>query len=201
MYVKELQQEMFSINMILNHTITYISNSLHGYNFTDINVTLYLRFNHGFLCRIWCFRDSFRVCFVSCWCWNLQPWDFQRVVRGALLILQCNFLQQIFPRYCLPQVTTQWQTQGGHLPPLFLDQTKARGAEKNVFGDCPPPLISGSGWPPPLPYLKAWIHHCNIYTYMSLRLCCHWKKNNNNYKERSKIGINLPCIFLICNFW
>ena len=30
MYLKELQKEMFSINMILNHTITYISNSLQG---------------------------------------------------------------------------------------------------------------------------------------------------------------------------
>ena len=28
--VPELQKEMFSINMILNHTITYISNSLQG---------------------------------------------------------------------------------------------------------------------------------------------------------------------------
>ena len=30
MYLKELQKEMFSINMILNHTITYIPNSLQG---------------------------------------------------------------------------------------------------------------------------------------------------------------------------
>ena len=136
---------MFSYCYLSIYLIVY-----RDYNFNDINVTLYLRFNHGFLCRIWCFRDSFRVCFVSCWCWNLQPWDFQRVVRGALLILQCNFLQQIFPRYCLPQVTTQWQTQGGHLPPLFLDQTKARGAEKNVFGDCPPYLSQAlDDLPPP----------------------------------------------------
>ena len=53
------------------------------------------------------------------------------------------------------------------------DQTKARGAEKIVFKDCPPYLSQGLDDPPPPPYLKAWIHHCNIYTYMSLRLCCH----------------------------
>ena len=66
----------------------------------------------------------------------------------------------------------------------------------------PGPPISGAGWPPPPPppYLKAWIHHCNIYTYMSLRLYVVIEKknnNNNNYKERSKIGINLPCIIIL----
>ena len=64
--------------------------------------------------------------------------------------------------------------RGATSPPLFLDQTKARGAEKKCFWRLSPPLISGSGWPPPPPptppYLKAWIHHCNIYTYMSSRL-------------------------------
>ena len=34
----------------------------------------------------------------------------------------------------------------GTRPPLFLDQTEARGAEKNIFGDRPPPpLISRRG--------------------------------------------------------
>ena len=28
---------------------------------------------------------------------------------------------------------------GGPAPPLFLDQTEARGAEKKCFGDRPPP--------------------------------------------------------------
>ena len=34
-----------------------------------------------------------------------------------------------------------------HPPPpaLFIDQNEARRAEKNIFGDWPPPLISGSG--------------------------------------------------------
>ena len=38
---------------------------------------------------------------------------------------------------------------GGFLPPLFLDQTEARRAEKNFWETTP--LISGSGWPPPPP--------------------------------------------------
>ena len=33
----------------------------------------------------------------------------------------------------------------GDWPPLLLDQTEARRAEKNFFGEGPPPLISGSG--------------------------------------------------------
>ena len=47
----------------------------------------------------------------------------------------------------------QWQIQGrglGGPPPLFLDQTVARW-EKFFFEDGPSSLISGSGWPPPLP--------------------------------------------------
>ena len=44
----------------------------------------------------------------------------------------------------------QWRIQGrgpGGLPPLFFDQNEARGAEKNFFGDCPPPH----------PYLSLWM--------------------------------------------
>ena len=52
----------------------------------------------------------------------------------------------------------QWRIQGkgqGDLaPPLFLDQTEARGAEKNFFGD-PPPYLRV--WMTPLPpsFLKV----------------------------------------------
>ena len=38
---------------------------------------------------------------------------------------------------------------GGRHPPLSLDQTEARKAEKKFFGD-----------PYPSPYLKVWICHC-----------------------------------------
>ena len=39
------------------------------------------------------------------------------------------------------------RSRGGARPPLFLDQTEGRRAEKIFFCDRPP-LISGSGWPP-----------------------------------------------------
>ena len=47
----------------------------------------------------------------------------------------------------------QWRIQGGARPSLFLDQTEARGAEKNFFGTVSPP-------PTPLPCRKVWIRHC-----------------------------------------
>ena len=48
------------------------------------------------------------------------------------------------------------------------DQGRGPGVskgQKKFFGDCPPRLISGSGWPPTPPhptppYLKVWIGHC-----------------------------------------
>ena len=46
---------------------------------------------------------------------------------------------------------------GGPGTPLFLDQTEAQRAEKYVFGDWVPLLISGSGRPAPTPNLKVWI--------------------------------------------
>ena len=41
-------------------------------------------------------------------------------------------------------------------PTLFFDQNEARRVKKNSFGDRPP-LISGSGWPCPPPYLRVWM--------------------------------------------
>ena len=53
-------------------------------------------------------------------------------------------------------VINQWRFLGGGggvwaaaLPPLSLDQTEARKAEKKFLGD-----------PSPSPYLKVWIRHC-----------------------------------------
>ena len=45
-------------------------------------------------------------------------------------------------------------SRGGTRPlwaPLLLDQTEVRRAQKSFFGDRPPPLIWGSGWPLPPP--------------------------------------------------
>ena len=68
---------------------------------------------------------------------------------------------------------------GGPCPPLFLDQTETRRAEKYFFGDRPPslnfirllrvvittygpPLSQGLDDRPPPPYLKVWIRHCVV---------------------------------------
>ena len=44
------------------------------------------------------------------------------------------------------------------LPPLFLDESEVRRAEKNFFLDIVPPPRP----PPPLPYLKVWIRHWDV---------------------------------------
>ena len=53
---------------------------------------------------------------------------------------------------------------GAWVPPLFLDQTVARRAEKIFFWNPPPPS--------PHPYLKVWIRH--------------WIIQNSNLKMRIK---------------
>ena len=57
----------------------------------------------------------------------------------------------------------QWRIQGRPPPALFLDQTEARRAEKNFFGDRVPSLSQGPGdlapplLPPPPLYQKVWM--------------------------------------------
>ena len=43
--------------------------------------------------------------------------------------------------------------RGGPAPPVFLDQSKARRVEKIIWRTPPPPLITGSVWPPHPPPL------------------------------------------------
>ena len=66
----------------------------------------------------------------------------------------------------------------GGPPPLYLDQTKARRAEKNFFFLRPPPLPQGEGLddtpPSPLPLppnLKVWIRHCISISIINAELC------------------------------
>ena len=86
--------------------------------------------------------------------------------------LDLTSFKMVISFVCL--VPVQWQIQGrgpGPPPPplfLFLEQTEACRAEKNVFWD-QGPLISGSGWPPPLPpspppgpYLKVWFRRASL---------------------------------------
>ena len=60
--------------------------------------------------------------------------------------------------------------------PLFLDETKARRAEKKIFlTSAPSPLISGFGRPPPSPfYLKVCICHWSycVFLYSFFGLFC-----------------------------
>ena len=49
---------------------------------------------------------------------------------------------------------------GSGRPPLFLDQTETRRAEKKVLETAPPPTLSqGLDNRPPPPYLKVWNRH------------------------------------------
>ena len=99
------------------------------------------------------------------------------IFRG-LSEVPCSFSNATFcNRYFHVIVCPRLQHSGGSRgpppPPLILDQTKARRVENIFFETVSPPCLRVWMTPPPPPYLKAWIHHCNIYTYMSLRLCCH----------------------------
>ena len=57
---------------------------------------------------------------------------------------------------------------GGPGAPLFLDETKARRAEKKFFlRSAPSPLISEFGRPPPSPfYLKVWVCHWSYWVFL-----------------------------------
>ena len=58
---------------------------------------------------------------------------------------------------CQPVADPGGGPGGAWHPPLFLDHTEARRAEKNFFDTRPPPLSSGSeGLDPPLPSTHIW---------------------------------------------
>ena len=70
-------------------------------------------------------------------------------------------------------------------PLLFLDQTKARRAEKGFLGATapPPPLSQGLDDPPP--HLKVWTRNCTRYAI-----------NQNLYKPRVRTNIDKQMISL-----
>ena len=55
-------------------------------------------------------------------------------------------------------------------PPLFLDQTKARRAEKKNLFETAHRLCRGLDDRPPLPHLKVWFLHCTLYFAETLEL-------------------------------
>ena len=52
---------------------------------------------------------------------------------------------------------------GGGGRPLLIFRPNGGPKVRKLFfwSPSPPPVISGSGWPPPSPYLKVWIRHCS----------------------------------------
>ena len=78
-------------------------------------------------------------------------------------------------------------------PLLFLDQTKARRAEKGFFGATAPlphPFLRAWMTPPP-PHLKVWTYHCTRYTI-----------NQNLYKPRVRTNIDKQMIsFKAIDLW
>ena len=85
---------------------------------------------------------------------------------AVLLVLELYFS----PFISLDFSGYQWRIQGsGPPPPLFLNQTGAQRAEKNFFGDHPPPphlpLVSRSGYCQTQKY-------CNNPVKERLNSCC-----------------------------
>ena len=66
-----------------------------------------------------------------------------------------NWMALVPPKKATWYCTPHWRIQGGPgPPPLFLDQTETRRAEKNFFGDRPP-LSKGLDDPPPPPISRS----------------------------------------------
>ena len=62
----------------------------------------------------------------------------------------------------------------GLCPPLFLDQTEARRAQKKFFGDQASPFSKGVDDPPPHPHLSEGLHpalFCVIITLPQSKGC------------------------------
>ena len=81
----------------------------------------------------------------------------------------------ILPSYTLLRVTFQGRGPGGLGPPLFLDQTEARRAQKNFLGDQASPFSKGlDDFPPPHPPLSEGLHpvlFCVIITLPQSKGC------------------------------
>ena len=99
--------------------------------------------------------------------WNdFINWFALRVISLSLKMMKkifnitfINYVNKIFP--ICHYTVLQWRIQGrglGAHPPLFLDQTEARWAEKNILEDAPPILFQGLD---DLPPSLIWIRHGN----------------------------------------
>ena len=96
--------------------------------------------------------------------WSSMPQRQSRCVllpnRVVVWWLQGNRLSEV-GEWLEESVADLGEGPGGP-PPLVLDRTEARRAEKIFFWDCPP-LLSQGLMTEPSPYLKVWIRHWEYY--------------------------------------
>ena len=76
---------------------------------------------------------------------------------------------------------------GGVRPPLFLDQTEARRAEKNLL-DTAPPFSLGLDDQPPLPYLRVWIRYC-MFTLIPNSFSCRLEQRCEQLRYRTATSV------------
>ena len=86
---------------------------------------------------------------------NVLPIDLDIFISIVSCLLVEETWSRYERRYIQLDVNYHWRVQGSGLgdpaPPLFLDQTEARRAEKFFLETAPPPS--------PPPYPKVWIRH------------------------------------------
>ena len=80
-----------------------------------------------------------------------------RLMLDILLVKSHETRQGMcLPKHCWIQGRGPW---GAAAPSLFQTKLRSEGSEK-IFWRPGSPLISGSEWPGPPPYLKVWIRQC-----------------------------------------
>ena len=104
------------------------------------------------------FTFYLQVCFLTI---------YQMKLMFSFILVMCRCI------FILILVVDPGEGPGGPGPPLFFDQNEARRAEKIFLRDRPP-LISGSGWPPPPPTLSEGldpplIFHIKVFVLVNFR--------------------------------
>ena len=124
----------------------------------------------------------------------------QRLFSGCFKIYPSSGIRVYYPT-CFATPSFNYNTtvanpgEGAEelAPLLFLDQTKARRAEKGFLGATAPlPYPFLRAWlPPPPPHLKVWTRYCTRYVI-----------NQNLYKPRVRTNIDKQMIsFKAIDLW
>ena len=93
------------------------------------------------------------------WLWGSGRYKAMWKVRLVLdILVKSHETRQgmCLPKHCWIQGRGPW---GAAAPSLFQTKLRSEGSE-NIFWRPGSPLISGSEWPGPPPYLKVWIRQC-----------------------------------------